>query len=1040
LSSSAANVKTIAPGAPFLKTLVRSCINGSLGFQFSSDQRDYSNATIYVPTRRAARALAHAFADALQPQAILLPRIIPLGDPADLEERAILAPEAVGLADDVPPAINDLERRLLLTSLVERWRQSESMRALDQSSDGFTIGGGFADSFSLAGELAGLIDEFAVESIDWRKIKDLPHGAYDQYWSITRSFLEIASEAWPAILTAYDQLDPAERLNRLLRNEAMRLKADPPNYPVIAAGSTGTVPATAALLSVIARLPKGVVILPGLDTDMDERGWQLVAEQSAETGKIISEAQPGHPQAALKRLLHHLRMNRADVQTLVEPTVSQSQGLLIRSHIINASARAAEATDDWPEMRKNLEEKMTEGLDGLSMIEAADEREEALAIAVALRETLETPDQTAALITPDRALAQRVAIELMRWGITADDSSGMALSQMPLGSFARLTLAAVADDFKPVAVMSLLSNACYAPAQGEEDWVTTLATFELAGLRGNFLANGLANGLANLATCLDQTEARMGHHRAPPSLVRIDPVALANARLMLEQFIQAMTEMASMRLALQPLADIAACHERLIIGLAGERAETGSDAIALGQIFDSLATTKTNPPISLSDYQGLFETLVAECIVPPSKPVQGRIKIWGLLEARLMEADRVILGGLNEKMWPPDVRTDPFLNRSMRTELGLSSPERRIGQTGHDFAQALGAERVIMTRAMSVEGTPMIASRFLRRFDAFIGDNAAKTLRHSGDYLLRAARALDAAPSVQPIKRPEPRVPAAMHPPSLSVTEISTLYRDPYAIYAKHILKLAPLEPLELQVDARDKGTIFHEALAQFIKEASVDWPAHPLTRLLEIGTIHFNKITHLEQVSAFWWPVFVCVAKWFVDWEVQRREGVAISHVEVFGSITLPLEDGAIFTLRGTADRIDQLVGGGLAILDYKTGSTPTAPQVGSNFEPQLTLMAAMALRDGFKNIPKEEVLSLSYIAVGSNPGVKAIDLLKEFGAIETVATRHIEALQSYLDRLRDGQEGFTSRRRPEKLRDNGDFDHLARVKEWMSGSEEQE
>jgi ATP-dependent helicase/nuclease subunit B len=1034
---SAPRVKTIAAGVPFLKTLVKNCMDGSLGFEFNADQRDFSDITIYVPTRRAARALAHAFADIVKPKAVLLPRIIPLGDPADLEERAILAPETTGLVDDVPPAITELERRLLLTQLVEGWRKSEGMRELDITGDGFSISGGFADSFALAGELASLIDEFTVESIDWRKIKELPHEAYDDYWKFTRSFLEIASEIWPDVLLKKGVIDPSDRLNRLLKNEAQRLKANPPQSPVIAAGSTGTVRATAELLSVIARLPKGVVILPGLDTDMDERGWGLVADQASDLK--VSDAQPGHPQAALKRLLHHLRIDRADVEPLSYPTEAQSTALQSRGAIINASARAAEATDDWPDMRNKLQAHVKEGLQGLKIIEAADEREEALAIAVALRETLKDPDKTAALITPDRALAQRVAIELMRWGIAADDSSGTSLSQLPLGGFARFALACVSDDFKPVAVMNLLSHSCFAPTTEAKDWDETRAAFELAGLRGN----SLREDLLGLATCLDDAESRIADYRAPPALARLKTEALANARMLVEKLVQSFTEMGSLRLALHPLSDIAACHERLIIALAGERSEMGSDAIALGQIFDSLKTTEVNPAISFEDYRGLFETLVSENVVAPSQPVQGRIKIWGLLEARLMESDSVILGGLNEKTWPPDVRTDPFLNRGMRTALGLSSPERRIGQTAHDFAQALGARDVIMTRARTVEGTPMIASRFLRRLNAFIGETAAESLRDKGNDLLHFARALDEAVPIAPIKRPEPKVPASLQPPKLSVTEINTLYRDPYAIYARHILKLAPLEPLESQVDARDKGMIFHEALAIFIKETAEIWPKDPLQVLLDIGKEEFLKVNHSQSSRAFWWPVFMRVAEWFVDWEFERRSELAKSHTEVSGRHTFALEDGSLFTLSGRADRIDELKDGSLAILDYKTGAPPSGKQVGANFEPQLTLMAEMARVGAFEHIPAKGTTDISYVKLGSDPDKIEIGPNKEFekfGSIEEVAASHIAALKDFLNRLRRGEEAFTSRRRPEKLRDHGDYDHLARVKEWTSDGAEEE
>jgi ATP-dependent helicase/nuclease subunit B len=1033
LSASRARVWSIAAGSPFLQTLVKGCLEGAFGFAFSSDPRDYSGATIYVPTRRAARALAHAFAEALQPRTLLLPRIIPLGDPSDLEQSAILAPDALGLEDDIPPAIGDLDRRLVLTSLVEGWRTSKAMRALEKAGDGFSLGGGFTDSFSLAGYLAGLLDEFTVESIDWNRLKDLPHGDYDKYWSITRGFLEIAGEAWPEILKENELLDPAERLNRLLRNEAQRLKAEPPTHPVIAAGSTGTVPATAELLGVIARLPKGAVILPGLDQTLDERGWNLIADTAAT--RPIKDAQPGHPQAALKRLLHHLRIDRQDVHNL-----GSLQGTLeTRAKLVNASSRAAEATDDWPRMREAIQARLQEGLDGVSVVEAPDEREEALAVAIALREVLEKPGLTAALITPDRALAQRVMIELKRWNIAADDSSGTPLGQMPLGGFARLGLACLRQDFNPVSVMALLSHDCMEAPPSGCPVDRALSAFEIAGLRSNA---GEA-GLEQLALVLDGAEERIEKKYASQPLARIDAEALVGARALLSHFVDAMREMNNMQAARYRLSEFAEAHDRLISALTGARGTTGADALALGKMIDTLSTTRANPVIHFTDYESLFETLLAECIVAPSQPVQGRIKIWGLLEARLMQADRVVMGGLNEKTWPPDVRTDPFLNRAMRKDLGLSSPERRIGQTAHDFAQALGAAEVVMTRSVSVESTPMIASRFLRRLDAFIGTDAAKALRHSGQKFLLAAKALDAAEPMPSLRRPEPSPPAVLQPLSLSVTEISRLYRDPYAIYARHILDLQPLEPLDQSIDARDKGTIIHEALAKFIKESAASWPDAPLERLLAIGRESFAAVHHLEKVGAFWWPVFEHVAAWFVTWEAQRRLLLKSSHVEVGGAITIPLADGASFRLSGRADRIDQFMDndlgvGGLAILDYKTGKAASVPEVSSNHEPQLTLMAEMARRGGFEGIVSNRVEMIGYVSVGSTPGFKPIDLAKEHGSIEAVAQKHIAALQDFLNRLRSGQEKFIPRRNPQKLRDTGEYDHLARNKEWMDGTEE--
>ncbi len=706
------NVLTVRPGAPFLRSLVAACMDGSLGVRFPAGGRDYSAATIYVPTRRAARALAHAFAEAMQPRAVLLPRIVPLGDPADLEERAILtAEEARGFGDDadLPPAIGDLDRRFRLTQLIEQWRRSRDFVALAAAGDGFQIGGGFADSFALAGDLASLMDEFTIEGVNWEQIQGLTDGQFDTWWNLTQTFLEIAWKAWPDAMRELGLLDPADRLNRLLRGEAARLRAEQPDAPVIAAGSTGTVPATAELLGAISRLPNGAVVLPGLDLAMDQHGWDLVPHEPRR-----GESQHGHPQAALKRLLGRLQVDRASVAAIGEPFESA----MMRQQVVGASARPAEATDDWPEMREALAEAMERGLKDVGIVEAPDERAEALAAAIALRGILESPGKTAALVTPDRALAQRVAAELRRWDIVADDSAGQPLSTAPLGAFARLLNEAVVDGFPPAATMSILAHPCL--TIGEADAVSAI---EIAGFRGN----DVGSGLDGIARALDNAEKRVADRRSPAPLRRLTPERLASARPLLAAFVEAMRPLERLSAAPQSLHELAAAHAAAIEALAGERAATGSDAQALARIFDRLAASGSSPSIGYRDYAALFDMLASEEAMAPAEPVQGRIKIWGLLEARLMEADRIVLGGLNEGTWPPEARGDAFLNRYMRADLGLAAPERRIGQSAHEFAQALGAPEAVILRAQTVEGTPMVASRFLRRLDAFVGEAHAKS-------------------------------------------------------------------------------------------------------------------------------------------------------------------------------------------------------------------------------------------------------------------------------------------------------------------------
>ena len=1013
------NVRTITPGAPFLPTLVRACMDGGLGVRFDAGSRDYSEAVIYVPTRRAARALAHAFADAVKPRTVLLPRIIPLGDPMDLEERAILTGGEAAADIDTPPAIGELDRRLLLNSLIEQWRKSRDLVDLQASGDGFSIGGGFADSFALSADLAALIDEFAIEGADWSKVGSLAPEQFDQYWSLTRDFLAIAGRAWPEVLAELGLLDPAERRNRLLRAEADRLKTHPPAHPVIAAGSTGTVPATAALLSAIARLPNGAVVLPGLDLAMDPRSWDLIADQTATGGE---EVQPGHPQAALKRLLGRLGIERESVDEIG----TADAPLAVRTQILHAAARPASATDNWPELRQSLAGPAAEALSCVSVIEAPDERLEALAIAVALREVLETEGRTAALVTPDRALARRVSTELCRWGVLADDSAGTPLADSPLGSFARLLSEVVLQDFSATAAMAIAAHPCLSIGSLE-----AIQALEIAGMRGVDAAIGI-NGLA---ARLDGAEDRMNDFRASIPLKRIRADALAEARKLLGALVDALAPLSAIAGELHPLHEIASAHQTAIDRLAGERAASGADALALAKVFDRIASTNITPALAFGDYAALFETLLAEEIIAPAQPVQGRIKIWGLLEARLMDAHRVVLGGLNETIWPPETRSDPFLNRAMRAELGLPPPERRIGQSAHDFAQAMAAPEAIIARARTVEGTPMVASRFLRRLEAFVGADAAKEMRDRGNRYIDAAVALDDAPPVPSAPRPNPKPEAAKQPKSLSVTEIRTLMRDPYAIYARHVLGLQPLDPLEATVDARDRGNIIHKALAAFIATSQTAWPADPLATLIAIGKDEFAPYAHIESVSAFWWPVFERVAAWFVDWEEGRRAGIASSAVETIGSLTFPLADGTSFRLRARADRIDRLRDGSLMILDYKTGTPSSGKQIALGLDPQLTLMAYMASQGQFENVLAGPVGAVAYVKLASEsqeiiPKIDRNPMTSD--DVERLMMHHIGKLKEVLDRLRSNQQGFLSRQRIEKEGDSGDYDHLARVREW--------
>jgi len=412
----------------------------------------------------------------------------------------------------------------------------------------------------------------------------------------------------------------------------------------------------------------------------------------------------------------------------------------------------------------------------------------------------------------------------------------------------------------------------------------------------------------------------------------------------------------------------------------------------------------------------------------------NRIRIYGQLEARLTSVDRVVIAGLVEGVWPPDPRTDPWLSRPMRQALGLDLPERRIGLAAHDFAQLLGAREVFLSHAMKRGGAPTVASRFVQRLAAVAGTARWDEALARGERYRGLARSLDApqAPP-QPIARPAPRPPRATRPTSLSVTEIEHWLRDPYTIYAKHILKLPQLDPVDEAPGAAERGSVIHAAVGDFAKLYAERLPDDPYGELIRIGRAHFAPLDDFPEARAFWWPRFERIARWFAGFEAERREKVAAAHAEIRGVLPIPVRDG-IFRLTGRADRIERLTDGGYAILDYKTGSPPTGKQVRIGVAPQLTLEGAMLRHRAFREIaPNVSISQLVYVKLkgGEPPGEERIIDLKEQSP-DAAADAAYEKLKALVTRFDDEETPYRSLVLSMWTNRYGTYDDLARVKEW--------
>ncbi|MEX2035162.1 MAG: double-strand break repair protein AddB, partial [Xanthobacteraceae bacterium] len=684
-------VFTIPASAPFLRTLITALMADRLGLGFKPDRDPLAlaAATVYLPTRRACRLAREIFLDVLERDAAVLPRIVAIGD-VDEDEIAFAeagSGEMAGAPLDLPDALGGLERKVLLAKLILQWAQTPAMRG---DSNVSLVANSPAAALALAGDLARLMDDMVMRQVPWDRLDGLVPDDMDEYWQLTLKFLKIAREQWPKILAERGAIEPAERRNKLIAAEAERLTGG--TGPVIAAGSTGSIPATATLLATVARLPQGALVLPGLDSDLDAVTWNRIVGQDG-----AAEPAHGHPQFAMHALLQRIGIVREAVTALAEPAPHG------RERIVSEALRPAAGTELW---RQRLTETgfsahADAALESLAVIEAANAEEEALAIAIVLREAAQDPGKTAALATPDRALARRVLAALARWSVPVDDSGGDALADTPAGVFARLVAEAALGGLAPVMLLALLKH----PSCGLD--IGAAATLERAVLRGPRpkpgsagLAHALMTFRAELEKLRRKEESALHHS---DSRAWIADAELDAAADLVERLTTALAPLESLPSKPQPFTAIAARHAEAILALGGMSRE-------LADAFDDIA--KAGPlDVPPADYAELFHTTIAER--PVRRPEANvRIRIFGLLEARLQNVDRLVLGGLVEGVWPPETRADPWLSRPMRHELNLDLPERRIGLSAHDFAQLLGAPEVILTRAAKHGGAPTVASRF----------------------------------------------------------------------------------------------------------------------------------------------------------------------------------------------------------------------------------------------------------------------------------------------------------------------------------------
>lgn len=954
--------------------------------RFTQEDFGLAHLTLLLPSTRAMRVVTEAFirhfGEAGQ-SGMLMPRMAVVGD-LDLDETLGSLLDPLG-ASDIPRSVDATYRWLRLAELLKQELGKDAPRG--------------SALLRMAREIAQAMDRLLVQDIGPEalvqdRVLDLLGDLSGHWQNSLRNFARIQAR-WLSELQATGEIDAAARRNRLFDFAAVRWQAQPPETPIVAAGVTSAAPALARLLRVVADLPNGAVILPDLDLAMSEDVW-------AELGAAGAPLQPDgpafergdavtHPQYHLKLLLNHMGVARGEVRQWHRKGITAAPPE--RTHAISSLFLPPEASRNWvdlpPEKRR---------LTGVRTMESANPEREAQAIALLVREAIETPAKRVAVVTPDRGLARRIVQHLRRWNIVADDSAGRPLSETPAGRLLLLLAEMVSENAAPVPLMALLQHPLVQWGDGRREWLERTRTFELA-LRGPRPAPGL-DALGPIAERAKVTEwwARVESILAP--------LLAADGEQPLAQLLDRLVDAAE--------------------NLCGEAIWAREDGRALAALVEELRLNSRDVGtfVPMRELHIVLRDTMEPIAVRPPYGGHPRVAIYGLLESRMSRADLVICAGLNEGIWPAAPAADPLLAPPVLRALGVPGADFRIGLSAHDLAGALGAPQVVLSRARRDSAGPAIPSRFLLRVQALLGEDLLEA--HRQKFAVELAQVIDEGGAAPAYPRPAPSPDPAQRQVRISVTALDRLRSDPYQFYASSILQLKEIELLDAEPSAAWRGTAAHEILEVWHKtgrpmrdvagEVLQQMNAHPLMR-------------------ALWQPRLMKALEW-VEGTVAAFEDRAPALFEEWGEVEI-----RGITIFGKADRIDRLENGGLAIVDYKTGGPPSGKQVKAGFALQLGTIGLMAERGGFANIAGEaqkfEYWSLAksdksdtgfgYITSPVKDGRNRSDI----EPVDFLPTAE-DYLHDALDRWILGTEPFTARLNPDAVTYNT-FDQLMRLDEWM-------
>lgn len=981
--AAAPSIYNIAAHGGFSDALARGLID-----RFGSSPLGLANGLVLLPNNRARLALHDAFVR-LSDDGLLLPQMAVIGD-LELDEAIGTALSSGALMLDIPAAIDPFDRLLMIARIIATESKALGDPMLAK------------DALRLAQEFARTLDQLTVEEIPLKALFDIQvEQELSAHWQKSLSFFRLIAEKWQLHLQEMGLIDEATRRNALFDQSADAWKAEPPVGFVVAAGITTSAPAIARFLRCIAFLPSGMVVLPDLDLNMPDEEWNMLGPFEPDPGTgVAKRAQETHPQYHMKLLLERMSIARAEIMRW--PRVGDSGAAAKRSRALSNAFAVPQLTAGWQALDSNAR-----SLAGVTTIEARNSAQEAQIVALLAREALETPERRVAIITPDRALAARVSAHLARWEIVADDTAGQPLSKKPEGVFFLGLLTTIAGAFAPADFLALLKHPLVHSGEGRLQWLDNVRKLDRL-LRGPRPVPGLA-GIDSLFASDNHRTATL---RAELSPWWQDTRTVFESA---EKMMRGTIDWGSLLTELRKLADM----------LTGGSIWTGAAGRELADFLTELARRASLGPrdIQAAELAGYFETLIAKISVRPAYGDHPRISIFGLLEARLQQADLTICCGLNEGSWPQAISPDPWLAPMIRKTLGLPAQERQIGLSAHDLVGAMGAQNVVLTRAQRDSSGPAIASRFLLRLKAMCGDNlkehpaAQQWLRH-----------LDQPERQTRYDRPAPTPLLEQRHVPLSVTQVDRLIADPYAFYAQKIMGLETLDGVDAEPSAAWRGSVIHDLLEKWAKD-----DCYASERLLARAEGFLNNPSTHPLARTLWAPRLMEGLEW-VAYQVaeERKLGREPLRAEIRGEIQLA---GA--TLSGRADRIDRMPDGGIGIVDYKTGGPPKNAAVKAGFNLQLGLLGAIVDRGGFESITGMtsafEYWSLAkdgqrdrfgYVATPTKG--RGDNLVASEDMVPHAVAKFTDAVNAYIL----GDAPMEAKLHPEYT--YADYDQLMRLEEW--------